>query len=106
MIVLFVRLIYSKVRLYYGEVRMTETTLSVKGQIVIPRTVRKRLGLKVGQKFEVDVMSDGTMLVIPIHRQVVQALELPNAERLEKALTEERRKDKERAEKMAKELKA
>ena len=76
----------------------------MKGQIVIPRTVRKRLGLKVGQKFEVDVMSDGTMLVIPIHRQVVRALELPNAERLEKALTEERRKDKERAEKMAEEL--
>jgi len=85
---------------------VTETTLSVKGQIVIPRTVRERLGLKVGQKFEVDVMSDGTMLVIPIRRQVVQALELPGAERLEKALTEERRKDRERAEKMAEELRA
>ena len=78
----------------------------MKGQIVIPGDVRNRLGLKAGQKFEVDVMSDGSLLVIPISRHVVEALDLPKAERLEEALAQERRRGKEREEKMAGELKA
>lgn len=75
---------------------MTETVLSVKGQIVIPREVRGKLGLKAGQKFEVEAMSDGTILIIPIPNEVVDAMGLPVAEKLEKALTEERKRDKEK----------
>lgn len=75
---------------------MTETVLSVKGQIVIPNNIRAKLKLKPGQKFEVEAMSDGTILIIPIPNEVVDAMKLPNAEKLEKALREEREKDKNR----------
>lgn len=79
---------------------MTETILSVKGQIVIPKEIRGKLGLKTGQKFEVEVLSDGTILIIPIPHEVIDAMELPTPEKLEKALIDERRKDRERYEKM------
>jgi AbrB family looped-hinge helix DNA binding protein len=84
---------------------MTETTMSVKGQIVIPHEIRERLGLKAGQKFEVDTLSDGTILIIPIPREVVEGLKLPGAERLEKALTEERRREGGRNRGLAEEIK-
>ncbi len=72
---------------------MTETVLSVKGQIVIPGDIRGKLRLKPGQRFEVEAMSDGTILVIPIPDDIVEAMELPGAEKLESALREEREKD-------------
>jgi len=75
---------------------LTETVLSVKGQIVIPSDIRGKLRLKPGQKFEVEAMSDGTILVIPIPNEVVNAMELPQAEKLETALREEREKDEKR----------
>jgi len=73
---------------------LTETVLSVKGQIVIPSDIRGKLGLKPGQKFEVEAMSDGTILIVPIPDDVVDAMELPHGERLEEALREERERDK------------
>jgi AbrB family looped-hinge helix DNA binding protein len=71
---------------------MPETVMSVKGQIVIPENVRERLKLRPGQRFEVDVMPDGSILVIPVPRDVIGVMRLPGAERLEKALREEREK--------------
>jgi len=79
---------------------MTETVLSVKGQIVIPNDVRGKLGLKPGQKFEVEAMSDGTILIIPIPDDVLESMKLPEAKKLETALKEEREKD-ERLEKVS-----
>jgi len=84
---------------------MTGTVLSTKGQIVLPQDVRKRLGLQPGQKFEVDIMSDGTILVIPIPKDILKHMKLPGAEKLTKALKEEREKDEERLEKLAGALK-
>ncbi len=84
---------------------MTETVLSTKGQIVLPQGVRKRLGLKPGQKFEVDIMPDGTILVVPIPKDVLKNMELPGAEKLAKALKEEREKDEERLERLTGALK-
>jgi AbrB family looped-hinge helix DNA binding protein len=84
---------------------MSETTLSIKGQIVIPLRVRGKLGLRAGQRFEVEAMSDGTVLLIPVPDEVVDAMELPAAEKLEKALAEERLKEGERHEEMVGELK-
>lgn len=75
---------------------MTETVLSVKGQIVLPNDIRRKLRLKPGQRFEVEAMSDGTILIIPIPDDVVGAMKLPNAQKLEKALREEREKDEKR----------
>ena len=84
---------------------MAETVLSTKGQIVLPRDVRRRLGLKPGQKFEVDIMSDGTILVIPIPKDILKHMKLPEAEKLTKALREERERDEERLEKLVGALK-
>ena len=84
---------------------MAETVLSTKGQIVLPQGVRKRLGLKPGQKFEVDIMPDGTILVVPIPKDVLKNMELPGAEKLAKALKEEREKDEERLERLTGALK-
>jgi AbrB family looped-hinge helix DNA binding protein len=75
---------------------VTETVLSVKGQIVLPNDIRRKLRLKPGQRFEVEAMSDGTILIIPIPDDVVGAMKLPNAQKLEKALREEREKDEKR----------
>jgi hypothetical protein len=50
-------------------------------------------------------MSDGTVLLIPVPDEVVDAMELPAAEKLEKALAEERLKEGERHEEMVGELK-
>jgi len=84
---------------------MAETVLSTKGQIVLPQGVRKRLGLKPGQKFEVDIMPDGTILVVPIPKDVLKNMKLPGAEKLAKALKEEREKDEERLERLTGALK-
>jgi AbrB family looped-hinge helix DNA binding protein len=83
---------------------MAETTMSVKGQIVIPSKVRERLKLKPGQRFDVDVMSDGSVLVIPIPVDVISAMKLPDGERLEKALSEERGREQKRDRLLVKEL--
>jgi len=84
---------------------MSETVMSVKGQIVIPQNVRERLKLQPGQRFEVDVMPDGSILVIPVPRDVISVMRLPRAERLERALRQEREKEKVRSDEMARELK-
>lgn len=52
---------------------MTEVVLSSKGQMVIPKEVRESLGLKPGQRLEMEVLSDGTILIIPIPGDVVKA---------------------------------
>jgi len=71
-------------------VSLTEVILSSKGQMVIPKEIRDLLGLKPRQRLEVEVLSDGTILVIPIPADVTKAMKLPSAEKLERALLEER----------------
>jgi AbrB family looped-hinge helix DNA binding protein len=84
---------------------LTEVIVSSKGQMVIPKEIRNLLGLENRQRLEIEVLSDGTLLVIPIPRDVIKALKLPRAEKLERALLEERALEKERVEEMIKELK-
>jgi len=76
-------------------VRLTEVVLSSKGQMVIPKEFRDVLGLRPGQRLEVEVMTEGTILVIPIPGDVAKAMRLPGAERLERALIEERAREEE-----------
>jgi AbrB family looped-hinge helix DNA binding protein len=73
---------------------LTVTVLAKSGRIGIPKVIRERLGLRAGQRFEVDALSDGTILVVPIPEDVVDSMRLPDAGRLEKALREERKKDR------------
>ena len=50
--------------------------------------------LKAGQRFEGEVMSDGTILIVPISEDIVDVMELSNGERLDRALREERDRDR------------
>jgi AbrB family looped-hinge helix DNA binding protein len=84
-------------------VSLTEAILSSKGQVVIPKRIRDSLGLKPRQKLEIEVLTDGTLLVIPIPADVVKAMRLPTAEKLERALKEERAAEEKRIEAMARE---
>ena len=41
---------------------MTQTTISAKGQIVIPKTVRERLNLKAGTQVSIDVQGEALVM--------------------------------------------
>jgi antitoxin PrlF len=43
---------------------VSESTVTTKGQITIPKAVRETLRLEAGDKVSFDVMSDGTVLLI------------------------------------------
>jgi AbrB family looped-hinge helix DNA binding protein len=54
------------------ESRMSElTTMSSKGQVTIPRDVRERLGLQGGDKIAWSLLSNGTVVVRPKTRRLV-----------------------------------
>ncbi|BAL95127.1 AbrB/MazE/SpoVT family DNA-binding domain-containing protein [Rubrivivax gelatinosus] len=46
------------------------TTVSTKGRVKIPRKVRKRLGLRPGDKVSWVLLSDGTLVVRPKTRRL------------------------------------
>jgi len=83
---------------------LDEVILSSKGQMVIPKEVRESLGLRPGQRLEIEALPDGTFLVIPIPDDVIKAMRLPAAERLERALLKEREAEEEHAEGIAREI--
>ncbi len=66
--------------------------MSPDGQILIPEEIRKKLGFEPGQKFEMEIMSDGTILITPIPIDTFSKMELPEAEKLEKAYADEEAK--------------
>jgi AbrB family looped-hinge helix DNA binding protein len=43
---------------------MKESTLTTKGQITIPKAVRERLNLEVGDKVYFDVRDDGSVIMV------------------------------------------
>ena len=54
------------------EFRTSEpTTMSIKGQVTIPREVRDRLGLQAGDKIAWSLLSNGTVVVRPKTRRLV-----------------------------------
>ena len=46
------------------------TTMTVKGQVTIPREIRERLGLQSGDKVAWSLLSDGTVVVRPKTRRL------------------------------------
>ena len=51
--------------------KMSEpTTMSIKGQVTIPREVRERLGLQAGDKIAWSLLSNGTVVVRPKTRRL------------------------------------
>ena len=47
------------------------TTMSIKGQVAIPRDVRERRGLQAGDKIAWSLLSNGTVVVRPKTRRLV-----------------------------------
>jgi AbrB family looped-hinge helix DNA binding protein len=41
------------------------TTMTTKGQVTVPRSIRDRLGLKAGDKMAFTMLSDGTVVMRP-----------------------------------------
>lgn len=49
---------------------MPTATLTTKGQITIPKEVRKHLGVETGDRLSFVVQDDGSVIVTPITRHV------------------------------------
>lgn len=47
------------------------TTISSKGQVTVPRDVRERLGLQAGDKIAWSLLSNGTIILRPKTRRLV-----------------------------------
>ena len=49
---------------------MPESTLSTKGQLVVPKQVREHLGLKTGDKLDFIILDSGEVLLKPRTRDI------------------------------------
>jgi AbrB family looped-hinge helix DNA binding protein len=50
---------------------MSETTLTSKGQVTVPREIRDRLGLASGDKLTFTLLSDGTVVMRAKRRRLL-----------------------------------
>jgi len=76
---------------------MKATSITPKGQIVIPAEIRKRYGLKPGTKVSV-VERGGQIIIIPSTKDYIRSLAgiIPSSSTVLEILKEERKKDKAR----------
>ena len=74
-----------------------ETTATTKGQIVIPSSVRKKLGIKDGTKIQLELDEKGQKIILtPITREYIHSLRgRLKGKGLLKALMEEKKKERE-----------
>ena len=75
-----------------------ETYATVKGQIVIPSSVRRKLGIKEGTRIQIDVDEDAQKIILtPITREYIHSLRGKyKGKGLLKALMAEKQSEKER----------
>lgn len=73
-----------------------ETYMTVKGQIVIPSKVRRKLGMKQGTRVQVDVEEDTHRIILtPITREYIDGLRgRYKGKRLLKALAAEKKSER------------
>ena len=75
-----------------------ETSMTIKGQVVIPAKIRQRLGLKKGTKIFVEDRN-GEIILRPINREYFQKMSgILKGGGLTKALEQSRREDLKREE--------
>lgn len=74
-----------------------DTYMTVKGQIVIPSRVRRKLGMKQGTRVQVDVDEQTNKIVLtPITREYIQSLHGKyKGKDLLKALAAEKKRERE-----------
>ena len=53
------------------EKQMEESLLNVKGQLTLPASIRKKLGAKVGMRFLWGLLPDGTLIVQPKNKSLL-----------------------------------
>ncbi|MBX3293420.1 MAG: AbrB/MazE/SpoVT family DNA-binding domain-containing protein [Acidobacteria bacterium] len=54
---------------------MLETTATTKGQIVIPSSVRKKLGIRSGTRIRVEVDEDRSQIILtPVTREFIHSV--------------------------------
>lgn len=52
-----------------------ETTATTKGQVVIPSSIRRKLGIKAGTRIQVEVDEDKAQIILtPITREYIKSL--------------------------------
>lgn len=77
---------------------MTETKVSSRGQIVIPKRVRDRLNLKSGSKLEVKA-EDKKIILKPVPKKELEMFSA-SEEKVERVLEESKKLEKERERKL------
>lgn len=84
---------------------MAVVKMSSKGQLVVPAEMRKKLGIKPGQKVNLALV-DGKAVITPLPEDPIKALRgaLKGRPSMTKALLEDRRKEIEREEKVTSRL--
>jgi AbrB family looped-hinge helix DNA binding protein len=76
---------------------MLETTATSKGQIVIPSSIRRKLGIKEGTRIQIELKEDANEIVLkPITREYIHSLRGRfKGKGLLKALMAEKKKERE-----------
>jgi len=74
-----------------------ETTSTTKGQIVIPSSIRRRLGISAGTRIQIELSKDETEIILrPITREYVREMRgRLRGKGLMKALMAEKKKERE-----------
>ncbi len=83
-----------------------ETKATTKGQIVIPSSLRRKLGIKTGTRIQVELDEENAQIILrPITREYIQRMAgMFRGEPLLEDLVRERKLDKEREDRKAKKL--
>ena len=83
-----------------------ETKATTKGQIVIPSSLRRKLGIKTGTRIQVELDEENAQIILrPITREYIERMAgMFRGEPLLEDLVRERKLDKEREDRKAKKL--
>ena len=83
-----------------------ETTATTKGQVVIPSSLRRKLGIKTGTRIQVELDEENAQIILrPITREYIERMAgMFRGEPLLEDLVRERKLDKEREDRKAKKL--
>jgi len=83
-----------------------ETKATTKGQIVIPSSLRRKLGIKTGTRIQIELDEENAQIILkPITREYIERMAgMFRGEPLLEDLVRERKLDKEREDRKAKKL--
>lgn len=83
-----------------------ETTATTKGQVVIPSSVRRKLGIKTGTRIQVELDEENAQIILrPITREYIHSLRGKyRGKGMLKELEASRARDREREDKIVKNL--